>query len=185
MKFKIKPIFSVQKPIEKEDLNQKIIPDFIKVDIVMPFGKAVITSVPTTMKMSLVLASVGINPEEYDIIVNQSNMRLLSYDEPLSFFCRPDDKQINIIVSEKEEVFEEECGCEDIDDLCEDIDDLIEENSLLVLENESLKDEIRSLRTELERVTRLKDALLQATAEASAVLTAPFAEFFIDKGELK
>ena len=67
----------------------------------------------------------------------------------------------------------------------EDIDDLIEENSLLILENESLNNEIKYLRAELERVTKLKDVLLQAASEASAALTAPLAEFFIGKGELK
>lgn len=178
MNLKLKPILVNQKFTKNSIRKSKAEPETFKIDIKMPDKTAIINNIPASISLGMILSPFDINDEEFDITVNGFSVKNLDFGNTLSSFSCPNDKQINIIVSEKEDVPEE-------DPEYEDIDDLIEENSLLILENESLNNEIKYLRAELERVTKLKDVLLQAASEASAALTAPLAEFFIGKGELK
>ena len=181
MNLKLKPILVNQKFVKnaKSKSKTKEEPEVFKIEITMPGKTAIISGVPASISLGMILSPFDINDEEFDISVNGFSVRNINFDNPLGSFGCPGDEKICIVVSEKEDI-------DDTEELCEvTIDELLEENSLIILENETLKDDIARLTSELEKANKIKDSLIDAIVKASTVLATPMYEEYINPGESK
>lgn len=174
MNFRVRPVTTKHRT-ETPSFNQTLIP----VEIIEEDFRAKIAGVPKTMTIRELCIPFGINYEIKNITVNGVNVNN-KLDACIGEFIA------GCIVPKITMEIEDICMCkdEDSEETCVDIDELLEENSLITLENESLKDENAKLREEIEKITRIKDSLLNIIVEASNTMAKSVAELAQNEGEI-
>lgn len=174
MNFRVRSVTTKHRT-ETPSFDQTLIP----VEIVGEDFLAKIAGVSKSMTIKELCIPFGINYETKNITVNGVNVNNM-LDACVGDFI------VGCIVPKITMEIEDICMCEDEDseETCATIDELLEENSLIVLENESLKDENAKLREEIEKITRVKDSLLNIIVEASNTMAKSVSEIVQNEGEI-
>lgn len=174
MNFRVRPVTAKHRT-ETPSFDQSLIP----VEIIGEDFLAKIAGVPKTMTVKELCIPFGINYETKNITINGANVNT-RLDACVGEFIG------GCIVPKITMEIKDVCMREDEDteESCVTIDELLEENSIIILENEALKDENAKLREEIERVTRIKDSLLNAIVTASNTMAASITELLKNEGEM-